>query len=464
MVRKYKRTTERGKFTAADLQDAARKVNEDNILSVAKEAGICHVTLNRYIKKHCNGIPSSIPSYNTESKQIFSEAQESEIESYIKKAADIYFGLSPKDVRVSAFQCAEKFNIKMPSTWEEKECAGSDWLNGFLKRHPSLSIRVPEPTSLARVTSFNRENVKNFFYKLAEVMDRYKFMPNDIWNVDETGVSTVQKPNKVVALKGVKQAGSITSSERGQMITICSAGNTTGNFVPPMLVFLRKKFKNHFRRAATSSGWMEPETFLLFMKHFVKTVKVNIEHPVLLLLDNHYFHLATDVLDHCKDNGVVLLSFPPHCSHKLQPLDRTVFGPLKKIWGPEQQTWMRNNPAKTMTIFDLPGILRKTWPQSAVSGKIMKGFEVTGIYPFNRNIFTDVDYAPSFVTDRPNPSSTVDEETTGTNPSNQSLNTTGADEIASLPVASTCQDDGLPQKSNSGIVSNAEEWQVLKSF
>ena len=157
------------------------------------------MTLNRYIKKHCNGIPSSIPSYNTESKQIFSEAQESEIESYIKKAADIYFGLSPKDVRVSAFQSAEKFNIKMPSTWEEKECAGSDWLNGFLKRHPSLSIRVPEPTSLARVTRFNRENVKIFFYKLAEVVDRYKFTPNDIWNVDETGVSTVQKPNKVVA-------------------------------------------------------------------------------------------------------------------------------------------------------------------------------------------------------------------------------------------------------------------------
>ena len=155
------------------------------------------MTLNRYIKKHHNSIPSSIPSYNTESKQVFSEAQESELESYIKKAADIYFGLSPKDVRVLAFQCAKEFNIKMPSTWEEKECAESDWLNGFLRRHPSLSIRVPEPTSLARATSFNRENVKNFFDKLAEVMVRYKFTPNDIWNVDETGVSTVQNQVKL---------------------------------------------------------------------------------------------------------------------------------------------------------------------------------------------------------------------------------------------------------------------------
>ena len=55
-----------------------------------------------------------------------------------------------------------------------------------------------------------------------------------------------------------------------------------------------------------------------------------------------------------------------------------------------------------MTIFDLPGILRKTFPQSTVSAKIIKGFEITDIYPLSRNIFTDVEYAPSFVTDGPN--------------------------------------------------------------
>ena len=40
-------------------------------------------------------------------------------------------------------------------------------------------------------------------------MDRYKFTPNDIWNVDETVVSTVQIPNKVVALNGVHKASRI---------------------------------------------------------------------------------------------------------------------------------------------------------------------------------------------------------------------------------------------------------------
>ena len=27
-----------------------------------------------------------------------------------------------------------------------------------------------------------------------------------------------------------------------------------------------------------------------------------------------------------------MVSFPPHCSHKLQPLDRAVFGPLERFY------------------------------------------------------------------------------------------------------------------------------------
>ncbi|CAH2016563.1 unnamed protein product [Acanthoscelides obtectus] len=83
--------------------------------------------------------------------------------------------------------------------------------------------------------------------------------------------------------------------------------------------------------AANQSGWMKKEHFLHWCQHFVKHTGCSKERPVLLLLDNHDSHLSIDSLDYLKENGVTVLSFPPHCSHKLQPLDRSVYGPLKNM-------------------------------------------------------------------------------------------------------------------------------------
>lgn len=189
MPRHHRRKSARGLVSPAVMLRAAREVKNHckSIRSVAKDFGINYRTLTRYCNKftaeEISNTAISTPSTKIgyqRNRQNFTDEQEEELEKYILLASSIYFGLSPKDIRKIAFELAISNNLKVPKSWESNKLAGADWFTSFLKRHPSLSIRTPEATSLARATSFNQHNVKSFFERLESVIKRYSFQPHDI--------------------------------------------------------------------------------------------------------------------------------------------------------------------------------------------------------------------------------------------------------------------------------------------
>ncbi|KAG5876037.1 hypothetical protein JTB14_002978 [Gonioctena quinquepunctata] len=66
--------------------------------------------------------------------------------------------------------------------------------------------------------------------------------------MDEIGVTTVQRPNKIVAQKGIKRVGAATSAERGRLVTIAVAINAQGGHIPPFFVFPLKRYQDHMIR------------------------------------------------------------------------------------------------------------------------------------------------------------------------------------------------------------------------
>lgn len=69
--------------------------------------------------------------------------------------------------------------------------------------------------------------------------------------------------------------------------------------------------------------------------------------PRLLIADGHDSHISGNFISHCMENNIDLLILPPHCSHILQPLDVSVFGPLKTAHGVETDTLTRTGISRT---------------------------------------------------------------------------------------------------------------------
>lgn len=132
-------------------------------------------TLRRYVHNRKN-IDSDQLAYTRltpyyDVNKIFTAEQEEVLQLYIKECALTFYGLSTKDCRRVAYQMADIDIIPVPDSWKRDKMAGYEWLRSFIKSHPYVSLRKPEACSLARATSFIKENVKTLFDNLKQTME-----------------------------------------------------------------------------------------------------------------------------------------------------------------------------------------------------------------------------------------------------------------------------------------------------
>ena len=114
-----------------------------------------------------------------------------------------------------------------------------------------------------------------------------------------------------------------------------------GQCIPPMIIFPCKNMKAELMNgtppgstyACHSSGWIQNESFVDWLRHFIQHVKPTEDDPVLLVLDGHYSHTRNlEVITIARENFVHIVCLPPHSTHKMQPLDVAFMSPFKTYY------------------------------------------------------------------------------------------------------------------------------------
>ena len=125
----------------------------------------------------------------------------------------------------------------------------------------------------------------------------------------------------------------------------------------------------------------------------MNTTNCSVERKVLLILDGHASHTKNiDLIDFARSKGLLLLSLPPHTSHKLQPLDRSCFKPLKAAFNAACGKWMRNHAGRRICPEQIGQLFGEAFYRAATPENAKSGFEASGIVPFNNRIIPEEQY------------------------------------------------------------------------
>lgn len=254
---------------------------------------------------------------------VLSEEEELRIVEYIINMVDMGFGLTREDVMQLAYTVAEKSGRKHPF---QNGSAGQSWFEAFKARHRKLTFRTAQPLSYYRALCSNPETIKDFFSKLGALYGRLDLLtkPKQVFNVDETGVTVVHKPGKVLAELGKRNVHALTSAERGKTHTVLICVSASVFFIPPLIISPRKqRVPDHMREGAvpdtmfevSDSGWINQDIYLKWFDFFVNNIPP--VRPVLLIQDGHSSHMSIELIEKARANDIHLLCLPAHTTHIL---------------------------------------------------------------------------------------------------------------------------------------------------
>ena len=144
----------------------------------------------------------------------------------------------------------------------------------------------------------------------------------------------------------------------------------------------------HFTSSETSQTSKEYEfqwLILIFNRYTKEKAQLGRDWR-LLILNGHNSHLNIRFLDWCTKHRILVYAYPLHLTHRLQPLDVSLFGPLAQYYSSELDNYIHKS-------FRRRGMSKRKffklfWPafkRTFTEKNIKSGWARTEIQPYNES-------------------------------------------------------------------------------
>ncbi|KAJ6436064.1 hypothetical protein O9K51_11412 [Purpureocillium lavendulum] len=192
---------------------------------------------------------------------------------------------------------------------------------------------------MIRHSSEDFDRVVEYFQKLQEIIEEAGILPEDIWNMDETGFRIGVGKDQLIITKR-KRSHYFSIPENRESATLIEAISAGGRYTPAFIILAGQNHMAHWYHQQelepetvlrpTPSGYSNDEISLEWIQHFDKhTEKCRKGWKRLLILDGHGSHHTKEFIEYCEKHGIIPFGLPSNLTHLLQPLDVVVFQPLK---------------------------------------------------------------------------------------------------------------------------------------
>jgi hypothetical protein len=283
---------------------------------------------------------------------------------------------------------------------------GKSWVDRYIKRHEvDLISRWATGIDRSRHQADSQSKYSLYFELLRSKLSQYDIEPHNTYNMDEKGFMLgILTRSKRVFSKILYEEGKIKAHIQDgnrEWITllacICADGSalepsliyqsTSGSIQDTWLQALRPEHRVYI--ASSPSGWTNNDIGLSWLKRvFDRSTKEKAGRSYrLLILDGHGSHLTIDFIKYCDQHRILLMVYPPHSTHTLQPLDVVMFKPLSSAYSAQVAAFMERCQGLTsMSKRDFYPMFLAAWESSFKQETILKAFEATGLSPLNPEV------------------------------------------------------------------------------